>query len=323
MKRNIKEQTNLLLLKYADPSLSEKEKRKIENEIIELNVPLLNNLVKKYIQDKTRGFFEDFLQEARFGTLKAIRTYDPSKDISFTSYAGVCAENNIKMFMRSFLKTSYIGFAQRDFKRENGRDATMQEICEYKGISEGQYKNYSQGPVSFESLTYSKDDDKSIGDNIAVDPIDLEEKVISDITAAEIIEKIEQLPFRYRYVVKRIAVDEVSQETVAEEMQVSRSLISKDFTKGRAILKQMLEGGLDERKMKVYGMGTVEDREMTLTTYLQKRTEKREARYNQGQIEEMKKYLDDDRTQDEENKKITDNFIEMPNIEEKPSIKTK
>ena len=37
----------------------------------------------------------------------------------------------------------------------------------------------------------------------------------------------------------------------------------------------------------------------------------------------MKKYLEDDKIQDEENKEYTDNVLEMPNIEEKPSIKTK
>lgn len=321
MKKEIKEQTNLLLKRYADSTISEKEKRKIENEIIELNIPLLNTLAKKYMQDNTRGLFEDFLQEARFGTLKAIRTYSFDKEISFASYAGVCAENEIRMFIRTFLKTSFIGCAKRDLKIKYGREATVKEICEYKGISEEQYKNYTQGPVSFKNLTYSPDDDSSIGEEIAVEPEDLEEKVIDKITSIELREKIEQLPFRYRYVVKRLALDEATQDMVAEEMHVSRSLVSKDYTKGRIILKQMFAGKLDKDTMKLYGMGTVEDKEMTLATYIKERDKKRQIKYNQEQLEKMRKYQEND--EKSEDKESIDNIVEMPNMDEDNKVKIK
>ncbi len=44
----------------------------------------------------TGGDSEDLIQEAMFGLLKAIREFDPERDVSFRTFAEVCIRNRIR-----------------------------------------------------------------------------------------------------------------------------------------------------------------------------------------------------------------------------------
>ena len=64
-----------------------------QNKIILLLNPLLIRLSSRYFI--IGGDKEDLLQEARIGLHKAIRSYDPQKNIDFLPYAKTCIHNHI------------------------------------------------------------------------------------------------------------------------------------------------------------------------------------------------------------------------------------
>lgn len=66
-------------------------------EFIIRNYRLIHAVLKPY-----RGLdeYDDLLQEANIGFLKGIQSYDPNKKVKLTTYAYVCAKNQVKMYLR-------------------------------------------------------------------------------------------------------------------------------------------------------------------------------------------------------------------------------
>ncbi len=50
------------------------------------------------------GDSEDLIQEAMFGLIKAIREFDPSRDIHFRTFADICIRNRIRSAITSALR---------------------------------------------------------------------------------------------------------------------------------------------------------------------------------------------------------------------------
>lgn len=91
------------------PPLSKKEEEKIMNELkngIEDNRELLivhNLRLVVYIAKKFDGkntLTEDLISIGTIGLMKAVRTFDPNKNIKLATYASRCIENEILMHLR-------------------------------------------------------------------------------------------------------------------------------------------------------------------------------------------------------------------------------
>ena len=72
--------------------------------LIERNLRLISHIIKKYqlTEDQT----EDLISIGTIGLIKAVTTYDPSKNSKLGTYAARCIENEILMFFRSKKKIS-------------------------------------------------------------------------------------------------------------------------------------------------------------------------------------------------------------------------
>ena len=53
------------------------------------------------------GDSEDLIQEAMFGLLKAIREFDPTRDVSFHTFAEVCIRNRIRSVVSAAVRDKY------------------------------------------------------------------------------------------------------------------------------------------------------------------------------------------------------------------------
>lgn len=53
------------------------------------------------------GDSEDLIQEAMFGLLKAIREFDPARDVSFHTFAEVCIRNRIRSVVSAAVRDKY------------------------------------------------------------------------------------------------------------------------------------------------------------------------------------------------------------------------
>lgn len=98
------------------PALGAKEERRqlelykngdmsAKNKLIEHNLRLVAHIVKKYYSSSEEQ--DDLISIGTIGLIKAINTFDDTKNIKLATYASKCVENEILMFMRSKKKTAY------------------------------------------------------------------------------------------------------------------------------------------------------------------------------------------------------------------------
>lgn len=71
---------------------------KVRNPLIERNLRLVVYIARKF--ENTGIFIEDLVSIGTIGLIKAVNTFDPSKNIKLATYASRCIENEILMYLR-------------------------------------------------------------------------------------------------------------------------------------------------------------------------------------------------------------------------------
>lgn len=74
------------------------------NILVEHNLRLVAHIIKKYYSAQNDQ--DDLVSIGTIGLIKAINTFDISKNIKLSSYASRCIENEILMYFRNIKKTS-------------------------------------------------------------------------------------------------------------------------------------------------------------------------------------------------------------------------
>lgn len=97
------------------------------NKLIEHNLRLVAYIVSKHFSDSKEQ--EDLISIGTIGLIKAAETFDSSKEISFSTYAGTCIQNQIKMYFRKNKhKYSEVYMNEPIETDKNGNEVTMADI---------------------------------------------------------------------------------------------------------------------------------------------------------------------------------------------------
>ena len=97
------------------------------NKLIEHNLRLVAYIVSKHFSDSKEQ--EDLISIGTIGLIKAAETFDCSKDISFSTYAGTCIQNQIKMYFRKNKhKYAEVYMNEPIETDKNGNEVTMADI---------------------------------------------------------------------------------------------------------------------------------------------------------------------------------------------------
>ncbi len=84
--------------------LADKGDTEARNILVERNLRLVAHIIKKYYQNY--GGQEDLVSIGTIGLIKAVNTFDMSKNIKLSSYASRCIENEILMYFRNNRKSA-------------------------------------------------------------------------------------------------------------------------------------------------------------------------------------------------------------------------
>ncbi len=87
----------------AIEQLETDEKEQAKKRLIEHNLRLVVYIAKKF--DNTGVGVEDLISIGTIGLIKAINTFNPTKNIKLATYASRCIENEILMYLRRNNKT--------------------------------------------------------------------------------------------------------------------------------------------------------------------------------------------------------------------------
>ena len=91
--------TNAVLLREYQTASPER-KRHLEKVIYQRNYPLAIFVARRYSNLFSPDGADDAIQEANIAFLRAIRTFDPTKGASFSSYAVVVMRNHFGRFIQ-------------------------------------------------------------------------------------------------------------------------------------------------------------------------------------------------------------------------------
>lgn len=113
------------------------------NRLIEMNLPLVSSLSKKFIN---RGYdYEDIFQIGSIGLVKAINNFDCKYNVKFSTYAVPMIVGEIKRFIRDdgMIKVSRnikilarnLHFDKEKLTKTLNREPTIDELAEFSGVN--------------------------------------------------------------------------------------------------------------------------------------------------------------------------------------------
>ena len=193
-----KEEENVLVKKIK---LGDENAR---NELIEHNLRLVAHVVKKF---NNCGEADDLIGVGTIGLIKAIKSYNPDKNVTLSTYASRCIENEILMLLRSskkHLKTQSLEEVVASDK--DGNELTFGDTLE--------------------------DNDESVDEIISRKYL---MKDIKKIIAEKLTER-EQIIINLRYGLT--GEPPMPQREVAKRLNISRSYISRIEVKALQIVRE-------------------------------------------------------------------------------------
>lgn len=120
------EEESILLLKLTDGNPD------VRSTLIERNLRLVVYIAKKF--ESTGIPIDDLVSIGSIGLIKAVSTFDISKNIKLATYASKCIENEILMYLRRTMKIK----SEVSFDEPLNVDGEGNELClsDVKGTSE-------------------------------------------------------------------------------------------------------------------------------------------------------------------------------------------
>ncbi len=175
--------------------------------IIEHNMRLVVHIAKKF---SNKAFNDDFISVGTIGLIKAVDAFDYKTGNKFSRFAGICIENEIKMFLRII-------------KRDNNVVSLEKVIAKDKND-----ENLTIG----DTIVYTNDEQA----NDDVDNMLLRDKIVK-------LAKTCLTPLQFKVVCMRYGLvngNRMTQQCVANELNVTRSYIARIEMMSKKILKDNL-----------------------------------------------------------------------------------
>lgn len=237
-----KAENNVELLRLAHEGDKEATELFVEN-----NMGLCKSIAIRF---RDRGVeYEDLVQLAAIGMLKAIKSFDFSYNTAFSTYAVPLIIGEIRRFLRDdgIIKvsrgTKRIGndaMRKREkFISENGREPKLSELAELCGIEKEELVFSLEATSPLRSLNDplgNDEDGASVGDMIA----DSEDKISKTTDKIALNEAIKNLSTEQRQLIYLRYFKELSQSRTGEILGMTQVKVSREEKKIIETLKKAL-----------------------------------------------------------------------------------
>lgn len=217
--------------------------KEAQAKVLESNVLLLKSIIRRF---KGKGVeYDDLYQLACIGLLKAIKNFDESFGVVFSTYAVPMIIGEIKRYLRDdgAIKVSRIIKAQayainkyvESFSSQTGDSPTIDQISEALNIEREDViiaLDSTKAPISLSEPIDDKDGDKS---SELADRIPSEEREEDMVDKILLKSMIESLPPREKKIIIMRYYRDNTQSEIAKELGVSQVQVSRIENK---IIKQ-------------------------------------------------------------------------------------
>jgi RNA polymerase sigma-B factor len=219
-------------------------------------MPLARSLARRY--DRSSEPFDDLLQVASLGLLKAIDRFDPGRGHSFPSFAVPTILGEMRRYFRDCgwsvhvprgdqERALRVRDAQETLANERGHSPTVNQLAEYLELDTEQVLDAMQAIQAYESLSLdaprpgSDDEGTTYGDAMGGED-ERYELVELDAT---VVAALEHIPARERAMLHMRFVEDLTQTEIAarvglSQMQISR-LLRRSLDQLRALTRDSAE----------------------------------------------------------------------------------
>jgi RNA polymerase sigma-B factor len=220
-------------------------------------MPLARNLARRY--NRSSEPFDDLLQVASVGLLKALNRFDPERGYSFPSFAVPTILGEMRRYFRDCgwsvhmprgdqERALKVREAQETLTAAQGRAPTVNQISVYLELDQEQVIDALQASQAYETLSLdaprpgADDDAISYGDSLGEDD-ERYELVELDAT---VVAALKHIPSRERAMLRMRFVEDLTQTEIAQrvgisQMQVSR-LLRRSLSQLRALTRDVVGG---------------------------------------------------------------------------------
>lgn len=219
-----------------------------KHKLLEHNFPLIKSIVRRY---RNKGIeYDDLYQLGCMGFLKAIKNFDATFNVRFSTYAVPMISGEIKRFLRDdgYIKVSRalkvlsgkINMFIDEYKKLNFCDPSLDAISKEFNI-EPQEIVFALDSAKMPISIYEKNDDmndksQSLIDKLAVND-DKSEDILNKIILKEL---INELPEREKKIIVYRYFRDKTQSEIAKILGVSQVQVSRLETKILEKLKEKL-----------------------------------------------------------------------------------
>lgn len=207
-------------------------------ELVKRFMPLARSLARRY--DRSSEPFEDLLQVASLGLLKALDRFDPSLGHPFASFAVPTILGEMRRHFRdagwsvhvprgSQERALKVRDAQERLANLRGRAPTVHELAEYLELDQEEVIDALQAIQAYESLSLdaprpgATDEATSYGDAMGEEDARYE-LVELDATVSAVLGRI---PQRERQILRMRFVDDLTQTEIAARVGISQMQVSR------------------------------------------------------------------------------------------------
>ena len=215
--------------------------------IIEENMGLVRSIALRF---RDRGTdYEDLVQIGVIGMMKAVRSFDPRREVVFSTYAVPLIMGEIKRHLRDDgpVKVSRIykklsaelGRARNKILTDEGREPSVSELAHICGISveDAAVALETVNPISSLSETYGEDEKLTLESQLASPDSEIER--MNDKIALS--QAIGRLPRDWQKIITLRYYRNMTQQQVANTLGLSQVKVSREEKKILAALREELK----------------------------------------------------------------------------------
>lgn len=213
-------------------------------ELIRRNYALAASIAKRFCG---RGVeYEDLIQLALIGMLKAIRTFDTERGTAFSTYAVPLIMGEIRKFLRDdgMIKVNrqmrrngaILMRCREEFMEREGREPHIEELANLTGLSHDEISSALDSSRPVASLSEQIGDDPSLTiENTVEDTEHSMERIFDRIALSD---ALERLPDNWRKIIILRYFRDYSQQQTADALGLSQVKVSREEKKIIAHLRE-------------------------------------------------------------------------------------
>ena len=226
--------------------------RRARDELIERFLPLARKLARRYVPSSEP--YEDLVQVASLGLVKAVERFDPDRGFAFTSFAVPTIVGELKRYFRDTGWALHVDRgaqerarrvleAQREISGASGRTPTIDEIAQYlewsqEEVLDGLQTAEAYGTVSLDAPIGSEED----GTPTRLEAIGGDDERLALIDErATIFAAAMCLPERERRILFLRFGEDLTQSEIADRIGVSQMQVSRLLRRALQRLRELTD----------------------------------------------------------------------------------